>query len=268
MPKLNDFAGILFDVDMTLTNSRREVAPNIVELFQACRERGLRLGSCTGRAFVALKKTILPLFPDESLHVTSGGSQVITQDGQVNWQSKLPENTCYELHKLGEQYGQMYYLPTLEYGYASPSFIKQYEGLHNLVPPLRPISELKEWTATFMVFVNITEEFQKILEQRTDVTLRVSVSTQNFTSIDVTPKGVNKATGLLHWCDHYQLDPSQVIGIGDSDNDLEFLDVVGFAVGMGNSTQEVLKRVDRVIDHTDQNGLAVYLERILKGSDL
>ena len=268
MPKLNDFAGILFDVDMTLTNSRREVSPKISDLLQACRERGLKLGTCTGRAFVALKKTILPLFPDGSMHITSGGSQVITQDGQVNWQAVLPEKTCYELHKLGEQYSQMYYLPTLEYGYGSPKFIEKYEGLHNLVPPLRPITELQQWDATFMVFVNITAEFQKILEQRDDVTFRLSVSTQNFTSIDVTPKGVNKSTGLLQWCKHYSLDPSRVIGVGDSDNDLEFLDIVGFAVGMGNSTKDVLKRVDRVIDHTNQNGLAVYLERILKGSDL
>jgi Cof subfamily protein (haloacid dehalogenase superfamily) len=265
---LSDYAGILFDVDMTLTNSAREVTLELADTLKKLTEAGYTLGTCTGRAYIALKQPILPLFAPNAAHITAGGSQVITTDGQVIWQTLLPEQTCFKLHQLGQQYNQMYYLPTLEHAYASKSFIERYQGLHSLIPPLRPIEELGTWQASYMVFVNISPEFQSILEQLDDVTYKTSISTQRYVSVDVTPKGVNKATGVLEWCKYHGVTPEQVIGIGDSDNDLEFLNCVGFSVAMGNSTSAILKRAKRVIDHTDQNGLAVYLQQLLKGSSL
>lgn len=268
MAILSDYAGILFDVDMTLTNSAREVTPELVDTLKKLTEAGYTLGTCTGRAYIALKQPVMPLFAPNAAHITAGGSQVITTEGRVIWQTLLPEQTCFELHQLGQQYDQMYYLPTLEHGYASKSFIERYQGLHSLIPPLRPIEELDTWEATYMVFVNISPEFQPLLEQRKDVTFKKSVSTQQYVSVDVTPKGVDKSTGVLEWCKHHDIAPEQIIGVGDSDNDIEFLDYVGFPVAMGNSTAAALKRAQRVIDHTDQNGLAVYLQQLLKGSPL
>jgi Cof subfamily protein (haloacid dehalogenase superfamily) len=268
VPTLTNFTGILFDVDLTLTNTNREVTPELKAALTKLAATDLHLGVCTGRAYVALKQYILPLFPPESLHITSGGSQIVDGHGKVIWQELLPEQTCYELHQLGQTHQQMYYLPTMEFGYASQQFIDKYQGLHNLIPPLKPISELSTWQTPFMVFVNTSPEVLEQLQSRTDVTVRTSVSTQNYTSVDITPKGVTKAAGIFQWCEHYHFSPEQVIGFGDSDNDLEFLDLVGMAVGMGNSTPSVLERVDRVIGHTDQNGLAVYLDTIMKGSQL
>lgn len=268
MAILSDFAGILFDVDMTLTNSKREVTPDLSQALKELTAAGYMVGTCTGRAYVALKQPIMPLFPPEAAHITSGGSQVITTRGQIIWQALLPKDTCLELHRLGQQYNQMYYLPTLEHGYASQPFIQRYQGLHTLIPPLRPIEELQRWEASYMVFVNISPEFQSILSQRDDVTYKTSISTQQYISVDVTPKGIDKSSGVAEWCKHHDISPQQVIGVGDSNNDLEFLECVGFAVAMGNSTPEILKRAHRVIDHTDQNGLAVYLQQILKGSPL
>jgi len=263
---LQDFSGILFDVDMTLTNTQRKLSPRLIKALKELSNMRLHLGVCTGRAFVALRETVLPFFPQAALHVTAGGGQVVTSQGKVIWEKLLPEQTCRELHQLGEQYQQMYYIPTMSYGYGSPSFIEKYQGLHTLIPPLKPVAELTKWTAPFLVFINISAEFLKLLQQRQDITIKTSVSTTNFVSFDITPHQITKASGISQWCKTLDITPDQVIGVGDSDNDLEFLDLIGYGVGMGNSTAAVRSRVDRVIGNTDDDGLAVYLETLLKGS--
>ncbi len=265
MPTLANFRALLFDVDLTLTNSQREISPQLAERLKELAARQLHVGVCTGRTYVALHDTILPYFPPEALHITAGGSQVVNGRGQIIWQAVLRRETCQELHQLGQQYRQMYYIPTMKSGYGSPSFIAKYQGLHNLIPPLKPVDQLTEWTPPCMVFVNISPKFRHILEQRTDITLKVSTSSTNFVSVDITAQGVTKATGIKEWCKALQIQPNEVIGIGDSDNDVEFLQTVGYAVGMGNSTPQIQALVDHLIGSTDQDGLAVYLDALLKG---
>jgi Cof subfamily protein (haloacid dehalogenase superfamily) len=265
MPSLNDFRALLFDVDLTLTNSKREVSGQLVERLKELAQRNLQIGVCTGRTYVALKETIFPYFPSEALHITAGGSQVVNGQGQIIWQSLLSEKTCHELNTLGQEHHQMYYIPTMESGYGTQTFLDKYQGLHNLIPPLKLLDELTEWTPPCMVFVNVSPEFLDILQQRTDITLKVSTSSLNFVSVDVTAKGVTKATGITEWGKAVGIEPSQVIGVGDSDNDVEFLDMVGYAVGMGNSTPQIKALADRVIGSTDEEGLAVYLDALLKG---
>lgn len=268
MPLLTDFTGMLFDVDMTLTNSQREITAELATQLAKLRESHLKIGTCTGRAFIALKETILPHFPDDSVHVTAGGSQVITNQGEVIWEQLLPENTCQELHELGQKFQQMYYIPTLGAAYGSAPFIQEYQGLHALIPHIHPVEEINTWKVPFMVFVNASPEFYDLLKNRSDVTVKVSRSGQKFTSFDVTPNGITKASGIEQWSKHTGISSEKIIGVGDSDNDLEFLDVVGFAVGMGNCTDEVRARANRIIGQTDDNGLATYLAEILKGSEL
>lgn len=257
-------AGILFDVDLTLTNSQRQVSPAVQEALAALATRQLPIGVCTGRTYVSLQQTILPLFPAQSLHVVAGGSQLITKEGDVRWQQLLPAATVREITQLADQLGEMYYLATPQQGFGNARFIGRYQNLHHLIPPLRPVSELTTWAVPALVCVNVSPDFLAQLQRRTDITLKTSLSTQNFVSLDITPVGITKASGVQAWCQHLDISPAQVIGIGDSDNDREFLAAVGTAVAMGNSTPAVQALADEVIGDTDADGLAVYLQRVLK----
>jgi hydroxymethylpyrimidine pyrophosphatase-like HAD family hydrolase len=42
-------------------------------------------------------------------------------------------------------------------------------------------------------------------------------------SLSVRPKGVSKWTGVLSFCAHRQIDPAQILAVGDGENDLELL---------------------------------------------
>lgn len=64
---------------------------------------------------------------------------------------------------------------------------------------------------------------------------------------------------LLH---HYQLKPHQVIAFGDAESDMDFLQMSGIGVAMGNATQNVKSVADYVTKTADDAGVAFALSHL------
>ncbi len=86
----------------------------------------------------------------------------------------------------------------------------------------------------------------------------------NIPYADITYKGVNKADGIRVWAELNGVVPRDIIGIGDGDNDLPFLKNVGWAVAMGNAYPPVKAIAQQIIGHTDDDGLAIFLEQLVQ----
>ena len=75
--------------------------------------------------------------------------------------------------------------------------------------------------------------------------------------LDLAPVGISKASGLAYVCDQLDLEPSDVLAIGDGRNDIEMIEWAGRGVAMGQSL-DVLKDVaDAVTESVDNDGAAV-----------
>ncbi len=66
----------------------------------------------------------------------------------------------------------------------------------------------------------------------------------NKRALMVLPPGVDKASGLLAALGELGVDPGEVVGVGDAENDLALLDACGFAVAVANALPEVKRRAD------------------------
>ena len=62
------------------------------------------------------------------------------------------------------------------------------------------------------------------------------MKTYRHNNADITAKDVNKATGVKKLANLLGLQLNEMIGVGDSENDDEFLQTVGYSVAMGNAT--------------------------------
>ena len=56
------------------------------------------------------------------------------------------------------------------------------------------------------------------------------------------------------------------IGIGNGYNDISMFEVVGKSVAMKNAEDYIKNKADIVIDSNNDDGVAIYLEKILKNS--
>jgi hypothetical protein len=84
-----------------------------------------------------------------------------------------------------------------------------------------------------------------------------------LSAVELTPPGLNKASGLARLCDLVGVDRANTVAFGDGDNDCEMLRWVGHGVAMGNAHPAAKAAADEVTASNDDDGIALVLERLL-----
>ena len=91
--------------------------------------------------------------------------------------------------------------------------------------------------------------------------------TFNKGAVMILPRGVDKATGLRAALRQLSVDPSQVAGIGDAENDEAFLKICGYSVAVANALPSIRQTVDYVTKASHGDGAAELIEQLLTGSE-
>ncbi|EIT84569.1 cof family hydrolase [Fictibacillus macauensis ZFHKF-1] len=81
--------------------------------------------------------------------------------------------------------------------------------------------------------------------------------------VEVIKSGLNKAIGLRHITDYYNIPQERVIAFGDEDNDLEMIEFAGHGVAMGNAIAPLKNIANTVTKTNEEDGIALYLKEIL-----
>ena len=86
------------------------------------------------------------------------------------------------------------------------------------------------------------------------------------TSIDITPAGTNKVSGVRAICAEQGVELADTMGIGDTNGDLSMLELVGKAFCPANASDEVKRVSDYVSASNYAAGTLDILEQIMKKS--
>jgi Cof subfamily protein (haloacid dehalogenase superfamily) len=84
--------------------------------------------------------------------------------------------------------------------------------------------------------------------------------------VAIMPQHTNKGTGVLALAKCLSIDPSNIAAIGDGNNDIPMLQVVGCPVAMGNAKDEVKTHAHHVVnryDHPTMPGVPHFLNSIV-----
>jgi len=100
------------------------------------------------------------------------------------------------------------------------------------------------------------------LEAIRDLGLELSVIF-NKGSVMILPAGVTKATGLAAAVAELGLSVHNVVGIGDGENDHDFLEVCEAGVAVANALPALKERADLVVDGAAGDGVRQLVERLL-----
>lgn len=82
-----------------------------------------------------------------------------------------------------------------------------------------------------------------------------------LTSIEVLPKNTNKGAGVQFLLKELGIAPMDVLAIGDADNDVEMLELVGLPIAIGNARDAVKAVAQEVVASNNEDGVAEALER-------
>jgi hydroxymethylpyrimidine pyrophosphatase-like HAD family hydrolase len=87
----------------------------------------------------------------------------------------------------------------------------------------------------------------------------------NKGAVMILPTGINKASGLKAALKIYGLSASNVIGVGDAENDHAFLEVCGLPVAVANAVPALKEKAALVTQHSAGAGVTELIDSVLRG---
>ncbi len=96
----------------------------------------------------------------------------------------------------------------------------------------------------------------------------VLVTSSWINNIEIMPKGVHKGTALAALASRLHIDNSQVMAIGDNDNDIPMLAWAGIGVAMSNASQGAKEAAEFETDDNENAGVAKAIRRFALGKNM
>ena len=109
------------------------------------------------------------------------------------------------------------------------------------------------------------ERLDSVLQEVNDLfDGRVRAVSSGYGCIDILQDGIHKAWGLVELLKRWNLKPEQIMAFGDSENDIEMLELAGISYAMENAEEAVKEVATKVAPANSQAGVYQVLENWLE----
>jgi Cof subfamily protein (haloacid dehalogenase superfamily) len=252
------------DVDGTLVGSSGIVHPAVWATAEKARRAGIRLALCSGRPAFGVALDYARRLDCEGWHVFQNGASVIDLHSGKSSSVAIAQDfiatmirRARETRDILELYSDRAYVTESEADWARthaemlgvPFKPAPYESLD--APVVRA-----QWVLTDPA----AAKFMQAPPTEVEVAVSTSPLLPEARFVGLTHKGVSKGSAMRTIAENYGIDAADVMYVGDADNDLPALRIVGHPVAMGNGSPAVLAIAKHTVANVDEGGLAEALE--------
>jgi len=258
---------IALDLDGTLIDHEQKFSPRVMRTIAQAQEQGIAITLATGRSPLATRSFAEALNINVPLICYQGGL-IAESDGRVLHRIALDHNLAAKVITLAQsrgwhatlfQDGRMYLTE-----FRHP--VEFYGGLLNpsvqLVPDLNALLD-HDPDKVLIVAEGNGDEIYAEMHARFDDQMQIVRSHELF--IEANPLGVDKGTGLAWLAGYLGVPQSQVMAVGDQDNDTPMVAWAGLGVAMGNGSVSCKAAADWIAPPISKDGAAVAIERFALG---
>lgn len=249
------------DIDGTLLPAGGAVSPKNVEAVQKMVAAGVKVVIATGRMYSAALPVAAQLGVSVPI-IAYNGALIKSSAGEVIHAQYMDEANVLKLIDFFQERGwhlQSYsddilYVPERNSGvefYETMLKVKAvtvgWDGLRERVkdvPKLLTVSDTPEEA------LHRLDETKKFFGGQIEITR----SAPRFT--EFMKLGVSKASAIKILAEKYGVDNSEILAIGDSENDLPMITAAGCGVAMGNAVEVVKAACPRITDTCENDGFA------------
>ena len=132
----------------------------------------------------------------------------------------------------------------------------------NFVPRLQDYPFDKVLKMSMMVEEAAAAEHARLINQH--FAGRLSAVASGYGAIDILQDGMHKAWGLQQLMAKWQIQSSEIMAFGDSENDIEMLELAGISYAMENGDERVKKVADYLAPANTEAGVLQVLEQYLE----
>ncbi len=234
-----------FDNTLFFHEGFKEKDLKAIKAFQA---QGNKFGVCTGRQLEGILRPSKGVDIDYDFYITISGGTIVNHDHEIIFQRKLPYEVVKDIYnKVGIDLSIVY----------QGRMVINYEDRYHEKGLIR-IHDLDELDAkevegfSFHFPAGHLKEAKACADMINRDYGRLLHAFQNNEHVDVTGAGCSKGEGLNFLKDYYHLHDDEIIGIGDSWNDLPMLEVAPTSYTFDYAPEDVQQAADHVVKGLDE----------------
>lgn len=266
---------LFFDIDGTLVSRKLGLVPSAKKAIDLTRQKGNKVFLSTGRHLGALF-SVQDLEVDGVIYCNGGGIMI---DNEIVCIREIPHDICSKTVFQAEEREGRYSLMTsdklfknkkeMDFFIHNAFFDDRYKdkGPEEKIQAFgaHPFTDYRHEPILKIDIGFDTEEIMEDFEKHMSEDLQLA-STAGYhielgkRSGEITRKGVNKGTAIQQVVSHFGGSMDDTFGFGDSNNDLEMLQMCHTGIAMGNAFEEIKQIADFITEDTDHDGIYKAME--------
>lgn len=263
LPKL-----LAVDLDGTVFNSKGIISKKNKQMLYQLESLGVQIVIATGRGLYSAKNVMNEIGIKGHIIGLNGASIFHVEEEKALHVSEIPHSIVNTVMTIGMHSGINIYLNAVDTTYLVLRDHKLYQYFGKKKEfKIIDVDAVKAMEMEGVVISKIlfSSKNSKLLAECYHYLskLNLEVVYPDSLCVEITLKGINKASGLMFLSQHLEIRSQDMVAIGDSENDLSMIKYVGHGIAMGNAMDSVKQAADEIIKTNDEDGVAEVIEKLI-----
>lgn len=268
---------IATDMDGTLLDGQGQLdLPRLTTVLDELDKRDIRFVVATGNEIGRMRNLFGPELTRCITFVLANGARIFEGENKIveqHWDSRLVKDVLEYFAGRERDYHLVANLQNGPHTLEGMDFpivdrIMTEERAREFYRQIHFLSDFQELDkeAVIKMSIVVDEEQTSSVTQRInqDFAGRLNAVTSGYGAIDLLPRGIHKGWGLCSLMERWKIEADQIMAFGDSENDLEMLELAGYSFAMENGEEKVKRMAKYIAPSNDEAGVLQVLEQYLK----
>ena len=274
--KKMDIRVIATDMDGTLLDPKGQLdLPRLEKILDKLDQCDIRFVIATGNEVHRMRQ-LLGHLAERVVLVVANGARIFENNELIQaqtWDDAMVERAL--AHFKGRECQDQFVVTAMNGGFVKKGTV--FTELDKFMTPemIEKLYQRMNFVDEFdsNLFGGVLKMSMVVGEERSDSVLQeindlfdghVRAVSSGYGCIDILQDGIHKAWGLVELLRRWNLKPEQIMAFGDSENDIEMLELAGISYAMENAEEAVKRVATKVAPANSQAGVYKVLENWLE----
>jgi hypothetical protein len=263
---------IFIDIDGTLRDSNKKLSLRTINTIKKVTETGVLVILCSGRPRKYTEQVSRDCFASKYIINSSGGSIYDYEENKIIYVNKMDKEALIELYEIANLEDVRYIMNVDDARVVNK--VKHPDQEKKLEEDIRDFvynNDVVQCTiadSNFDKIKNLIPKIEKVqnveIKNRHKSLIDIKFKDNNTVFCDIANINSNKGNAVKKLLEILGIHKDETIAIGDDNNDLSMFEQVGYKVAVSNAIDSVKEKADEITLSNDEDGVAVFLDKLLK----